>query len=368
VCLLCDQGAKTFLIAIVCAALAPLSAQDQNQTSPVSASESRPQGEVPIELFKAPHPKQIDVPDCKARTFRTPAACVQLRQGTEGWVELGFMVDPDGKPFEVTVVRSTGDRTFEKAATQAIEDSSFEPGSVDGKAVESGYEMKYVFENYQSLRAASPRFARAYEWILKEIDAGNQSAANAALRKLKISNLYEDAYFGVASYMYSSKWGTDEEELAGLRRAIAFEDRAHYLPADTFRSALFTCLQLEIKTREYAEAMTTWKSLQRSGMDPAALGRIRPVIEQVAKIRSDGSAYEVSGVMQDGRWYLHLFKRHFQVAVSTGFVSQVKLRCDKRYVAFAFDPKLQYQLQSKDGACLIELEGEPGTQLKLTQF
>ena len=83
---------------------------------------------------------------------------------------------------------------------------------------------------------------------------------------------------------------------------------------------------------------------------------------------SDGSTYEVSGSITDTGWHLHLFKRHFRAVVSEGYISQVKLRCAKNYRYFAFDPTLQYEINSKDGDCAIALDGAPGTQFKLTQF
>ncbi len=72
--------------------------------------------------------------------------------------------------------------------------------------------------------------------------------------------------------------------------------------------------------------------------------------------------------MPEGTWHVHLFKRHFQAEVAEGYISQVKLRCQKHYVFFAFDPKLQYQVDSKDGDCSMELLGAPGTRFKLMQF
>jgi hypothetical protein len=105
-----------------------------------------------------------------------------------------------------------------------------------------------------------------------------------------------------------------------------------------------------------------------TSLEAATLARIRSVIEQIAKTRSDGGAYDVLGTLAEGQWYLHLFKRHFKVAVIKGYVTQGKLRCDTRYVSFDFDPKLQYETHSKDGACSIELQGEPETQIVLTQL
>jgi hypothetical protein len=43
-----------------------------------------------------------------------------------------------------------------------------------------------------------------------------------------------------------------------------------------------------------------------------------------------------------------------------GYISQVKLRCEKHDVYFAFDPNLQYQVASQDGDCWMELVGGPG--------
>jgi hypothetical protein len=135
-----------------------------------------------------------------------------------------------------------------------------------------------------------------------------------------------------------------------------------------FQSALIARMKLELNAHEYAEVMTTWKRLEKSGVDKGTESRVLPVIDQLQKLRSDDSAYEVTGRMPDGEWFLHLFKRHFQAVVSEGFISQVKLRCDKRYVYFAFDPKLRYEVASAYGNCSVELEGAPGTKFKLVQF
>jgi TonB family protein len=326
---------------------------------------------VAIEVFQAPHPKQIGRPDCgNPYVGDHSGACGALRQGTEGWVELGFMVDAQGKPFEITVIRSTGSKVFDDAATQAIAQSTFEPGTLDGRPIESGFEMKYKFFNPQmrGSAGASGAFVRDYKALMSAIDSGDRAAAEAALGRLKISNLYEDAYFGLATAVYAQKWGDEAQQLEGLRRAIAEEDAAHYLPKDMFQSALLTRMKLELKTHDYVEVLQTWKRLQKLGVDQDTQARILPVIEQLQKLRSDDSRYEMVGQMPEGSWFLHLFKRHFQAIVSDGFIEQVKLRCDKRYVYFNFDPKLEYQVANGYGNCSVEFDGARGTKFKLVQY
>jgi TonB family protein len=339
-----------------------------------SLGETPPDKPASIEVYKAPQPINIEIPPCDGNGTlmggSTSAACRELVGGTEGWVELAFMVDPAGKPFEVTVTRSTGDRNFEKAATRAIERSTFEPGSLNGKPIESGYELKYLFvsDKAESYPGASHAFAKADKALMQAIAANDRAAADAALKGLKITNLYEDAYFGLANYSYAAKWGDASQQLAGLRRAIAEENLAHYLPQDAFRSALLACMELELNAHEYAEALMQWNRLQKLGIDKATQVRIGPIFEQLAKLRADGSAYEVSGDMPEGDWHLHLFKRHFEARVIDGQLTQVKLRCERGHVFFAFEPKLQYRIPDLYGECNLELDGAPGSRFKLVQF
>ena len=127
-------------------------------------------------------------------------------------------------------------------------------------------------------------------------------------------------------------------------------------------------MQLEVKDHQYAEALATWKRLEKAGIDKDLAARIKDQITQLQKIRTDDSVYSDSGQISDTNWYLYLFKRHFRAVVSEGYISEVRLRCDTRHWFFPFDAKLQYEINSKDGECSIALLGGPGTQFKLMQF
>ncbi len=355
---------------LIAASLASLLMPPRSPGEAPAAAETQAAAQIAVEIYKAPRPKHLEIPDCHSDSrANDPVACRALNSGNEGWAVVNFMVDPGGKPFEVTVSRSTGNKALDEMARRSIENSRFEPGSLNGKPIESGYEMKYVLWNGRAqLSGAKRGFIAGYEALARAIDAGDRAAADAAMKKLEITNLYEDAYFGMAAYLYAKKWGDERQQLDGLLRAIAEEHTAHLLPSDMFKAALQISLQLQVNMRLYAEALDTFGKLQQAGADANTLARLRPAIDQLEKIRSDDSAYEVPGEMPDGSWNLHLFKRHFQAHVSEGYISQVKLRCQKRYVFFEFDPQLEYQIDSKAGDCSMELIGAPGTRFKLTQF
>ncbi|MEJ0008625.1 MAG: energy transducer TonB [Steroidobacteraceae bacterium] len=146
----------------------------------------------------------------------------------EGWAQLDFMVDTNGKPYEVIIVRSTGDKNFETAAIGSLEASTFEPAMLDGKPVESEFAIKFVFGGGRPSQFAGAKgdFAESYKKFTAAVGAGERVTADATMKRLVVTNLYEDAYYGLAQYNYVAKWGTRQEQLEGVRGALAFEARA----------------------------------------------------------------------------------------------------------------------------------------------
>ena len=289
--------------------------------------------------------------------------------GREGWVHLGFMVDPTGKPFEIMVLDSTGNKHFEDLAIKAMKESTFEPGSLNGRPIEAGAEMTYKFINRNFKPGARPDFAASYAAFQHALMANDKSNAEAALERLKITTLYEDAYYGLATYLYAARWGDDSQQLSGLRRAVGTPAEAQYFSKGVVAEALLVWFNLDIKIRDYGGAMDLGRRLEKSGIKPSAAAQVASILEKLEMVRDSNQSYDVEGTIEDSDWHLLLFKPHFRVSVSRGSISQVKLICDKGYVAFAFDPKLQYEAHTgKYGQCILQFDGSPGTSFTLTQF
>jgi len=317
------------------------------------------QAAVPIELYQAPKSKKLVTPEYPSR---------EQYRGSEGWVNLSFMVDPKGKPFEISVSDSTGNRTFEKLALDALAHSTFEPGTLNGQAIESAYEMRYHFVNPNFAPGANTDFIQAYRKFLAALKREDRSAADEEMAHLQVLTLYEDAFYGMAQYQYAKLWGTEVQQLHGLRRALSRGDGGPYLPRAMFRAALTLTLRLEIDLHFYAEALGHWRDLQGIGVDAETTAKLQPIIAKIERSRTDDSNLEVTGTIDDHAWYLRLLKRHFQVVVDEGVISEVKLRCARRYVYFAYDPQLRYEVSRTAGSCQLALEGSPGTRFRLEQF
>lgn len=341
------------------ALFALLSAAALAQTPAEGADGSAPSERIiPTEVLVAP---QL----LKALSLSYPAE--ELHANGEGWVDVGLMVDPTGRPFEVTVNSSSGDKVFEKQAVRAIEKATFKPGLLNGQPIESATEFKVVFRFEEPIRGASNEFIQRFDRLQHAIKIKDRPQADAALKHLEVRNLYEDAYFGLASYAYALQWGDEAEQLAGLQRAIANDSNSIYLSKTEMRSVKLNSLVLDVKLHHYAEAMRLWPDLVHSGVDSATIDALRTIIQKVDQVRRAHQPYDVVGSMPDGTWQLELFDRNFRILVSKGHITQVKLRCSKGFVQFTFDPSLEYNVAAKYGSCNMELDGDPGTSFTLTQ-
>jgi bla regulator protein BlaR1 len=72
-----------------------------------------------------------------------PAA--DIAAAHEGAVSLEFDVDPRGRVIRSTIVKSSGYRSLDTAARDAIALCSFQPGTRDGKAVTASTQVQYVW-------------------------------------------------------------------------------------------------------------------------------------------------------------------------------------------------------------------------------
>lgn len=322
-----------------------------------AAEEPAPAAATPVALYQGPKPINLVPPSY-------PAA--QRDNGAEGWVILNMMVDPEGKPYEATVVESTGNAALNKVALEGVKAWRFEPATMDGKPIDASFNQKVTFL-LTGETGARDGFVLSYKQLLTAIDKGDRERADQRLSELKPRNLYEDGYCGLAYYRYYRKWGTAEQQLNAIRRAIAGEQTAHYLDKDTFTSAQLSAFALEIQTHDYARALMTWWDL-REKLDPARRAALQKSIDQIETLRTNDEAYEVTGEITAGTsWNYMLLKRRFQIEVASGAIAEIKLRCSYQYISLRFDSQLQYAISGANRICGMEVVGDPGTKFRLVQ-
>lgn len=318
-----------------------------------------PSSDVPIDAFKGPQIKHIKV----------SYPMIARRAQQDGWVDLGFMVSSQGKPYAVSVLKSSGVEELEDAAIHNLEKSTFVPASLNGKPIDSGDELQFRFV----LRGASGRQIRRsfygnYVDLLHAIKNRDAKRANHLLNVIEPGDLAEDAFYAIGRARYAAAWGSPSEELSELERADLDNNVVDCLPPDEARSERLVRLALDINLHHYVEALATWKKLNSTPLPQDVRARLAPAILQIQHIRDAHLGYSVTGQIGATGWALGLLDPQFSIVVSDGKISEVRLRCRGGYLYFPFNPKLQYTVNGNYSSCGLELVGEPGTRFTLNQF
>ena len=220
------------------------------QESSAVARESSPaaQEPAPVTVYSGPQGKDVAMP-------RYPGSA--LRSGGEGWVHLNFMVDTAGKPYEIVVSDSFGHPDLKRAAIAALKRSTYTPAKLGGTPLDAGHSHKYRFELVE--RPGVSREARTqYHRLLRLVREDEKEQADelmARLLKTTERSLYEDAWLNLAMFTYYKKWGTPQQQLQALNRAVAHETRSKYLPPKLFALAQLERFRLLVRERDYATAM-----------------------------------------------------------------------------------------------------------------
>lgn len=346
-------SAKTFLVGMLFAA--SCLAQQNTSADPADTAAASP---LPV----------LIAPRLRATELRPNAETNALLQSDkEGWVTLQMMIDPKGLPYEVAVTGSSGDDSFRKEALRTVRTMAFEPARYGDETVTSAYELKLKFSLSDREKAARAEFVGVYKALQKAVAAGDRTLADTLMAKLKPDNLYEDAYFGVASFQYAEKWGTAAQQILALERAVAGETKATYLPRPLFEGVLTALFRLEAKTNRFGSALITLGTLKKLPADPKTLASLQPIADQIQALHSRDVPIGVAGAIGATAWRHALFRNHFQLQDIQGKVAELKLRCERQYVAFPFDPSLQYTVSDKSGACWLEVVGDVGTTFTLVE-
>ena len=318
---------------------------------------------VALELYTPPHNTSLTKPN-----YPRSAAT----QGKEGWVRLNFMVDTEGKAYEIAVTDSIGDPVFQEAAVRALGQSDFEPANFQGQPLDAGHSVTYQFEMEGGSMGARVWFVRVYKALMDAINNGDREDADEYLARIgsrDAPNLYEDAYLHVAKSAYYANWGDEGQQLKALNRAADHGFSQQRLPAELFIPLQRARFLLLVQSQDYARAIQTFEFLAEHSADEAPVAALQTVVDSIEALRTDDRGYSVRGDFGDRTsWHYKLFKDEFFFDDVDGEIEEIKLRCQGKYVFFRFDPNMQYKIGADYQPCYLELIGDPATTFKLTQL
>lgn len=174
----------------------------------------------------------------------------------------------------------------------------------------------------------------------------------------------------MANCLLAKKYGSSEEQMLNLHAALSFSREADdvvYLSEAEARNARRELFKLQVANQYFREAIDTY-DLLAAAADKEATDAFAPIHAQLTALASDDKAFSVPITLDErGSWDIRLLKRNVYIRQPVGKVNEFKVRCDPKYVGFAVEPEVSYNLPGAWGPCSLEILGEPGSAFDLVQ-
>ncbi len=290
---------------------------------------------------------------------------------------LSFEISPEGEIRSPVVVESSGSVSFHAAAIRALNASKWAPAQENGKAVEGSGSIMYRFVIDDIPAEVRLSFKSNYELLASAIATGEREQATELMVSLENSsrtNNFEAALLDLMHYNFLTEFGgSDEEKMAYLSRALAYESYSvnvggeeGFLAPELVVTARQNIFMLQVNTRRYAEAIRTYERLQNANVDVTTFAN---TIAKIRALQNDDTTYAVKGKTNNyGYWQLTLLKPGVYIDSPSNAIEQVRFQCQNKSQSFLYQESVEYTLPSSWGVCQLIVRGKPDAEFDLELF
>ncbi|MEM7357962.1 MAG: energy transducer TonB [Pseudomonadota bacterium] len=302
----------------------------------------------------------------------------QIRMGNVGAVELSFMVDSQGEPFEIIVLRSTHN-AFESNTISAVEGYRYKPASIDGSPVAARQSTVVFFEMEGQYNTVSKKFSRNFDraqkmFVDRPLDERKLEKISAHIKKVtspKKKRMCEHAFSYLLQYQYAFEKSDPSQQINALNMLLMF-DRDEFnkwscLNLD--QTVFFRNAHLELlrANRHFGEELTSYLRFNKLHPDLAVkhfTGRKEEIAQSSSTV--SGSSREVE-LPDRGYAVIELFGGQFSIGSVEGALSELKLRCDTGFLELEPEADKFYQIPENLQRCELQVIGDAMTRLTLNQ-
>lgn len=306
----------------------------------------------------------------------------------DGQIEMRFVVQKDGSVSAPMVVR-TSMHKFIEPTLLALESTTFEPATVNDKAVASTVSKTFLYQvtasDLTNTRGSKASFANTrdngvpdgyqsfYDQFTKEMEQRKPSQQKLAdlldrMIELKHQSYYSLSYHSLARYRFAEKFQGSEEKISALKDLIWFDpqikEKFQILKGD-LKDAIWTSLLKEqIQAGQYAEALDTYAEF--SAMRTEGDMPFSDAISQISQLKeNDQVVQRTISIDESGFTHLPLLKKSFTFIDVEGSISNLTLRCDAQFAELDYQADAQYDLPQKWGDCHLQVFGSVNTSGKI---
>jgi TonB family protein len=305
----------------------------------------------------------------------------EAQRGIEGWVQVSFVIQPDGTVGETLIEDSSGRRAFEKETIRAIGKWAYEPATMNGEPIEQCHTQVLMMfkmdESSKKRSGAKQRFRRHYAKTIQLLEEGKLDEARSAIDEMKenhVTNLYERSRLWILRSMLQEKEGDDLGQLESLQRAVS--GGGQYVEPKVYLTVMLKIFSLQAQFQHYADALKTLETVEELDLDDDVTTKLRQIAKGIEELKTSDRAVAIEGEIGEaqeehhgaGMWWHTLLRRTAGIEAVSGSLERVELRCDWRRVKAKPEKGRAWRIPPDWGDCSIYVFGEPGSTFQLLEY
>ena len=310
---------------------------------------------------------------------RTPPSYprAELVRNQQGWVQLSYVVTPEGEVIDPVVEDSSGSRLFERAALRTVRQWSYEPATWDEQPVQQCQtKVMITFALEDVGKKVSRKFANRNKKIDKLIANGELDKAGKMIddtfENFELT-LPELAWLWAQRAYHAGLVGDKEAQLHAVRKATASNGR--WVDDDLYPRLLLVRTTLELENGNFSEALSAHEKLVATGAELPHIDKLQSIVDSVVAAVESDTLLSVPGKIESAddcddcvtKWRYRPLRRRFSLTEVNGELQDLELRCSwQRIVDKAREGKA-WEIPEDWGNCSIIVFGEPGSTFKLLE-
>jgi len=300
-----------------------------------------------------------------------------LKDRIEGWVVVSMVVNPEGGTEDITILETSIDRYFEKAAIKAVEKWTYEPATRNGVPVTQAKNTARLTFKILDSWGVSKFFHKRYKKAQKAVQDGDLETAKQIIDQLdkrEQKRLAEVSFLDLLKAQYWQKSGDLVAALKHHKRALVFADEV-FQPG-THIQLLRAAILLSIQQQEYASVLARHEKLLEVAGKTEPDDPINKYVMQVRQFLQSDSPYPSNGTITQPCpscetlvpfWRHVLVRNQFSIQEVDGEVSELKLFCGLQYISLAYVAETVWTVNKEWGDCDLHVLGTDGTTFTLIE-
>ncbi|MGB0986223.1 MAG: energy transducer TonB [Pseudoalteromonas spongiae] len=288
------------------------------------------------------------------------------RNGKEGWVQLSFVVEPDGSTSNI-IVEDSSNEAFEKYALRSIKKWKYSPATKDGKPIQQcRNQVQLDFKLSNTPKGASKWFFRQYRLANRYLEENKLEDAKEIAKKIEEKgrwNAYEDMYYAILNSLIAEQSKDNEAELNAIKSVLGYRELQKEEQYSAFATRAFS---LAVELQLYGDAKSIFENLQTHYSDNPNVAKLIPYYDQItAYLASDKPLVIDAEIGKRDFWSYQLERSAFIIDNVVGNLTNLEVRCDNHHSQFLVESGNKWQIPESWGSCSVYVFGDTNAKFTL---